>query len=201
MKNKKLTIIYIAIACLVLLAVGVTIAYFSSESEFENEFKTGVYSIEATEEFESPQGWTPGTETPKTLEITNKGDLPVRVRVSYTEKWETNTDPATTLSLKKDGQDVAIINFDNTTDWTKIGNYYYYNNIITKNQKTTSFIKSVTFNPIVDLSVTCTSSNGGKTQTCSSAQDDYGNATYTLTIKVETIQADGASEVWGVNFD
>ena len=201
MKNKKLTIIFIGIAALVLLAIGITIAYFSSQAEFSNQFKTVIYKVEATEDFESPNGWTPGTETPKTLIVTNKGDVAVRVRVSYTEKWVKNDDPTVELPLKKNGENVAIINFDNASSWTKDGNYYYYNAILNKNEATNSFIRSVTFNPNVDLSVTCTSSANGKTQTCESATDDYGNATYTLKIKAETIQAEAATSTWGHTYN
>ena len=199
-KDRKLLIIFVTIASLVLVGIGITIAYFSSRGEFVNQFKTAIYKVKATEQFESPEGWTPGTETPKTVVVTNEGDVPVRVRVSYTEKWETNTTPATLLPLQKEGQNVAVINFDNASDWVKDGNYYYYKNILNKNASSSSFIKSVTFNPIVDLSVTCTQSNGGKTQTCASATDDYGNATYILKINVETIQADAATSVWGHTF-
>ena len=200
-KEKKLLIIFVTIASVALIGIGITIAYFSSQGEFVNQFKTAVYRIVATEEFDSPLGWTPGTETSKTLVVRNDGDVPVRVRVSYTEKWETNTTPATLLSLTKDNESVAIINFDNTTDWIKDGNYYYYKNVVIKNGTTSSFIRSVTFNPIIDLSVSCQPSNGGKTQTCQSNTDDYGNATYTLKIKVETIQEDAAESVWGHSFD
>ena len=198
MNNRKLTSMFVLIAALVLVGISLTFAYFTSNTEFENEFHTGYYKVEAVEDFVSPEGWMPGDETNKTLVVTNKGNVPVKVRVSYTEKWETNETPATSLSLTKGGVRVAVINFDNTSDWTHTGDYYYYVGTLATNESTSSFIKSVTFNPVVDLSVTCETSADGKKQTCASATDDYGNATYILTINVETIQADAASEVWGI---
>jgi signal peptidase I len=56
----------------------------------------------------------------------------------------------------------------------------YYDKVIPKGTKTSSFIRSVTLNPDLDLNST------------------YIDATYTLNIIVDTIQADGATEEWGI---
>ena len=143
-KNRK-PLIAIALALLVGL-VGGTIAYFTSEATFSNQFKTKPYSTEITETFVSPDNWTPGTTTDKTVIAKNTGDVDVAVRVSYTEEWkDASNNP---LSLTTDGVTAAVINFadDLNSKWTHDGNYYYYKTKLTKNQSTTSIIQSVTFN-------------------------------------------------------
>lgn len=76
---------------------------------------------------------------------------------------------------------VAIINFVENSEWVlHTDGYYYYNKVIPKGTKTSSFIESVTLNPDLDLNST------------------YIDATYTLNITVDTIQADGATDEWGI---
>lgn len=190
------------IALLLLAVVGVvggTFAYFTNEATFKNEFQTSTYQTEATETFTAPTNWKPGDTTPKTVVVTNKGDVPVAVRVSYTEKWVA-ADGTTELPLQSDGKDVAVINFANQADWTKTGNYYYYKDkaAVAKDASTSSFIESVTFNEEIVPEMTCTETTGTGTKTvsCAPAEGSYSGATYTLDIKVETIQQDAAATVW-----
>jgi len=194
--NKKITIIFILVSFAILVGVGVTFAYFTSSTDFENEFQTGLYQTEATETFTSPQNWMPGDETPKELTITNTGNVDVKARVCISEEWTSSNDD--TLPNEVNGESMAIINLDNTSDWTKKGNCYEYNDVLEPNDVTSSFIQSVTFNPnaTADLNCTTTTSNGTTTKTCTSSGDGYDNATYKLTLRVETVQANKASELW-----
>ena len=198
-KNRK-PLIAIALALLVGL-VGGTIAYFTSEATFNNQFKTKPYSTEITETFVSPDNWTPGTTTDKTVIAKNTGDVDVAVRVSYTEEWkDASNNP---LSLTTDGVTAAVINFADDLDskWTHDGNYYYYKTKLTKNQSTTSFIQSVTFNEDVTLTANpaCETNQAGNTVTCSTQAGGYAGGTYTLTIKVETVQFDAYQEAWSTS--
>ena len=202
------------IALLVIAIVGVvggTFAYFTSTTEFENRFQTKPYSTEVSEEFTSPTNWTPGTTTAKTVIAKNTGDIDVAVRVSYTETWKGNAGSGSTLSgnitvgeaPNTTTERAAIINFANTSDWQKEGNYYYYKHKLSKNQQTNSFISGVTFNPNVTASLNCvtddTTTPGTITETCTSAGNGYDNAQYTLTISVQTIQFDGYQTGWGTS--
>ena len=200
MKDNKIKITFILFATLLLLGiVGFTIAYFSDNYTFDNLFSSAVYQTTATETFTSPESWVPGDTTPKEVTVTNTGNIPVKVRVSYTENWESaNGKP---LSNEVNGESIAIINLDNTDKWTKQGRYYYYNDELDPNEATESFISGVTFNPNVEINLNCvtTTNNGTKTKTCSSNGDDYNNATYTLTLHIETVQADMVDEVWDVD--
>ena len=159
-KSKKSLVALLLVA--VLGIVGVTIAYFTSTDTFENVFGTKPYSMEVVETFESPDDWTPGTTTNKTVIATNKGDVEAAVRVSYTESWvDANGDPLSlTDSATPTPNRAAIINFasDLSTKWTKSTeggkDYYYYKTKLAKNASTTSLIESVTFNPAVTISTT-----------------------------------------------
>ena len=189
MKNKK-SLVAIVLLFLFLL-IGATIAYFQSSASFENEFNTGKYKIVTKEVFESPSNWQPGEEIPKTITTKNEGTIPAAVRVSFTEKWE-DSDGNDITNQIDDG--TAIINLDNTSDWTKDGNYYYYNYSLEPGGVTSSFIKSVTLNP--DLNdVSCTSSQDGKGQRCISTNKVNGSK-YTLTLTKETVQYDSYKELW-----
>ena len=193
MKDKKIVILFIlAMTTSLIGIVGFTIAYFTSSTDFENEFQTGIYQTTATEVFESPQNWLPGDTEPKTLTITNTGNVDVKARVCLSEEWTSSSDEP--LPNVVDGERMAIINLANTSDWTKKGNCYEYNDTLEPNDTTSSFIESVTFNPLAEADIECTTN--GNTKECISTGNGYDNATYKLTLRVETVQADKASVVW-----
>lgn len=158
MKNKKSLIAIIAV--LLVVVIGATFAYFQSSASFENLFTTGTYKVVTTEVFESPTNWAPGEEIPKIITSTNEGTIPAAVRVSYTEQWldENNQDITNQVD-----EGTAIINFDNTSDWELVDNYYYYKYILEPGDMTSSFIRSVTLNPNLN-GVTCTTSQDEKTK-------------------------------------
>ena len=198
-KNKRRgkTLLLAGISALTIL--GGTLAYFTTSDEIANTFVTSKYGAQIVETFTSPTNWTPGTTTSKTVIAKNTGNLDMAVRASYTESWESEN--GTALSLKDDNNNVAaIINFN--SGWTKADDGYYYygsKSSLTKvesGQSSTSFISGVTFNPNIQAVLRKTTSADGKTITYSSDGTGYDGATYTLTIKVETIQYDQASTAW-----
>jgi len=207
MEKKKKLIIALALVA-VIGVIGGAYAFFQTSNLFANIFQTSTYKTSVTETFTSPTDWKPGDETAKTVIATNEGSVPIAVRVSYTESWTSaNGD---TLALKQnttDTDNVAIINFDNTADWTETDcngtTYYYYKSDLATGESTSSFIKSVTFNEDTVVNdatgMSCTedtSVDGQITKTCQSTGDGYAGATYTLNILVETVQADAKDEVW-----
>ena len=192
MENKK-SLIALALVALVGI-VGGTFAYFTSSTTLTNEFETGTYSTSVTEEFVSPDNWTPGTTTKKTVNVTNNGSVEVAVRASYTEKWLA-ADKTTVLSGTRDGEKVA--QFTIGSDWElATDGYYYYKGTLATGQTSNDFISSVTFNPNFELEegtdIECTTSTvDGKTiSSCTSLTSGYAGATYSLDITIETIQAD-----------
>lgn len=158
-KNKKSLIALAVIA--IVGVIGGTFAYYTSTASFDNIFKTKPYSTEFTEEFESPEDWTPGTTTSKKVFAKNTGDVDVAVRASYTEKWVNAN--GNTIENTQGDVSAAVINFANTADWKKEGNYYYYTKKLTKGETTSSFIESVTFNSDVEASVNCVTEGNKKT--------------------------------------
>ena len=212
---KKKNLIMILLIALIGI-IGVTIAYFSSTTTFENEFQTKEYGTTYQEEFVSPDNWLPGDTTNKTVIVTNSGQVDEAVRISYTEEWIPNDKNATLTGwIHADGtksnhtteeelatdERAAVINFTNNSDWTKVGDYYYYNYRLAPGQTTDSLIESVTFNASTKLGDTCTplTSNGTTTITCNSSGSDYDNAKYTLTFKIETVQFNKYKNIWNSN--
>ena len=94
---------------------------------------------------------------------------------------------------------------DLATKWTKSTeggkDYYYYKTKLAKNESTSSLIKSVTFNPNVTISTqeNCVENATTHTKTCTTTATGYAGGTYTLTVKVETVQFDQYKDVWSTN--
>ncbi len=201
-KNKK-PLVFIALLFSVLLIVGGTIAYYTSSDTFENEFDTGTYKIETQEAFVSPDNWTPGTTTEKTIIATNKGNTMAAVRIKLEESWKDENGGS--LPLLKEGVPAAIINFspDKDVKWIYQDGYYYYVRPLDENESTTSLLESVTFNPDLDISVNsnCTTDSVAGTKTCTTETTGYAGGKYTLQIEVETAQYDKYKEIWNTNVD
>lgn len=204
--NKKPLVALLLIA--IIGVVGGTFAYFTSTDTFTNLFATKPYIMEVVETFTSPDNWTPGTTTPKTVVATNKGDVDAAVRVSLSEGWVDSN--GSTLSLTDSAnRSAAIINFasDLSTAWTKITengtDYYYYNTKLSKGESSSSLIDSVTFNPKVTIASTneCDTTTVAGKQTCTTTTSGYAGGKYTLTITVETVQYDQYKTAWNTTAD
>ncbi len=221
MKNKKPLVALGALAVVGLVAG--TIAYFTSQATFDNVFTTATYKTKSEETFTSPDNWTPGTTTPKSVLTTNEGNIPVAVRATYTDQWyDKDYDRAKTVaenaSHMVDSQTIAdvvaglpqgeTITTINTvsgagTDWIESGGYYYYHESLLPDTTTaSSFIQSVTLNEHLPVNAECsvdpTQSTASKTvKVCTTEIAGLGKATYVLTITVETVQYDRYHDVWG----
>lgn len=197
MKNKKSLIALVAL--LVVGVVGATFAYYTNTATFENEFTTGKYEASFTETFKSPKDWTPGTTTEKKVVVTNTGNVDLVARVSYEEKWTSANNTDITNQATVGSEKIAL--FTPTDNWLAGGDgYYYYSEVIAAGNSSTPFIESVTFNPnfvlVEERDYTCAldpnAAAGTIVQKCVNTETGFAGATYTLTIKVETIQADAA---------
>ena len=204
--NSKRTI-YILILILTIGIVGLTIAYFSNSTSIDNTFSTKDYGTTVDEEFVSPSNWLPGTTTPKTLTVTNSGSVDEAVRVSYVETWTSaNSSTEGNLPLTQNGNDVAVINWANPSDWTKVTEggvvYWYYNYKLSPTEVTSSLLESVTFNSAITNSSNCVTTEpqaGTKVITCNSTGDGYDGATYKLKFNVETVQYNEYVNAWGTS--
>ena len=165
MQNKKSVIALTLIG--VIGIIGLTFAYFLSSTDVDNEFNTADYGTTITEEFVSPDNWVPGATEEKRVYVTNIGEVPVAVRISYTESWTSLNGDSLDLTFRKGNKDIAAANFEFGDDfvynWVKSTengvDYYYYNAILDSGEETTDFIKSITFNPNVPSTANCTETN------------------------------------------
>jgi len=202
MKNKKSLVALVLVA--ILGIVGVTIAYFTSTDTFTNIFRTKPYQVQTVDIFESPSDWTPGSTTSKQVFVNNTGNVTAAVRISYTESWKDASNNALPLT---DGENnaAAIINFagDWANNWTKKTesgvDYYYYKTGLKPSYSTPALIESVTFNPAVEITTTKDCETVDEVTTCTTSSGGYAGGTYTLTIKVETVQFDQYQTAWGTN--
>jgi alternate signal-mediated exported protein len=200
MKNKKSLIGLVAL--LLVGAISGTFAYFTTTKTFENIFATENYKTTVSETFESPEDWAPGTTTEKVVNVTNECDVEVAVRVKLEQSWM-NGNKELALTQTTDGTpwDVAVINFTNADKWELKDGYYYYKEVLEKNEATLPLFNSVTYNSKMTdelAGIVCTDEIVGNTttQTCESGEG-YAGATYTLKVTVETIQADASTSEWG----
>ena len=203
-KNKKPLVMGLFIVLLGI--IGSTIAYYTSNTTFTNEFNTGKYIIESSETFESPDNWMPGDQTSKQLVVTNQGTIPAAVRVYFEESWiDKDGNP---LPLYVNTNPVSIINFSNNSQdfWYKtcddLNNsqkYYYYYKVLNPNESTKPIIDSVLFNPNIQINdnVVCTNDDETHTQVCTSTFGGYTGGKYTLTVHMETVQYNKYHEIWG----
>lgn len=195
--NRKKLLIVGGISLFTIL--GGTLAYFTTSSNITNVFNTAKYETQIVEEFVSPDNWTPGTTTDKTIKITNRGSIDMALRATYTEKWVNANGEQLSLS-DSENNTAAIIHFDNS--WTKSEDgYYYYGSKeeltkLSPEQTSSSFITGVTFNENIKANLNTDVSEDGKTITITSTGDGYDDAVYTLTVKIDTIQYDQANNVW-----
>ena len=182
-KRKFLPIL--AVSILALLGLGGVIAYNTDSVFFANLFHLNHYEAQYVETFESPDDWKTCQEVPKTVITKNNSTAPFKVRLNYDEYWRNKEDNAN-LPLEKDGETLAIINFQNEDDWELRGNWYYYKQDVQPGESTTSLFKSVTLNCESNLALdnVCHATETG--YVCEKPEDDYENAKYHLNITVQT---------------
>ena len=194
-KRKKLLLI---LGVSIFTVIGGTLAYFTTSSSIPNMFKSGLYQETIHEKFVSPTNWTPGTTTKKEVTVTNTGDVDMAVRASVEERWVSKN--GTTLPNRINNEGVALLNLND--GWTKDNDGYYYygskDNLtkLSSGDESSSFISGVTFNPNINANLVANTSSDGKTITYTSTGDGYDDATYTLTVKLDTIQYDQANNAW-----
>lgn len=197
-KNKKRKLLIVSGISL-LTIIGGTLAYFTTSTSIGNKFKVALYQNTIKETFESPSTWTPGTTTEKEIVLTNTGNIDMAVRASFTEKWVNANGEELSLKDENNNQ-AAIINFNENWEKAEDGYYYYGSKsnmtVVGPNETTTSLISGVTFNSEIEASLEETISDDGSTITYTSTGEGYDDATYTLTINIDTIQYDQASNIW-----
>ena len=197
MKNKRILIMSLLIIAIGI--IGFTVAYFYHSIVTDSQFKVAKFGVTIDETFQSPNDWEPGDVTEKIVYASNSGNADIAVRIYLDEQWISAD--GSILANTQDGKSIAVVNLVHTKDWIKIGNYYYYKYRLKRNERTSDFMKSVTFNDEVDFSANCEFLNTYYAGNCSYTTGDYYGATYTLNITIETIQFDNYKDIWGSNIN
>ena len=100
--NKRTKVAISALMVLVLIAA--TWAYFTSESEIDNNFNTlGQYGMETIEKFIPDQDIEPGVTVEKEVGVKNTGDGGLVVRVRLDEKWAREGSELIAISSENNG--------------------------------------------------------------------------------------------------
>lgn len=181
-------------------AIGWTIAYSRDQTIFNNDFELAKGEVTYTETFKSPDNWKSCDEVSKELVITNNSDVPVNARFKMKGYWKKNGSTSTNqnneISPVINGQEVAIVNFQNENDWEQKGEWYEYKNVLQKGESTSSLLKSVTLSCDLNLSGEVSYSQDGKTSI--SGESIYNNARYKLDLTAQTIASNQKTDAWSM---
>lgn len=162
----------IAAMALVLSLIGFgTLAFFTDSEEATNVITAGNIDIDlhdlGEDELPFPAngigGVMPGSSVTKVVNVENTGDHPAFVRVRLTQ-----------AIVAAEGVE-AQLNFDNitlnldTVNWTKSGDWYYFNSILAPGEFTTDLFTAVAFGTALG--------------------NDYMNAVITIDVEAQGVQS------------
>lgn len=143
MRKKAFALALVAI--LLSLCVYGTVAYFVSEDTQRNVITAGSVSIDLVEkdaegnDFRNPIGVVPGTAVDKIVTVENTGDNPCWVRISIDKSIELVEGVAGEA-------DLSLVKFDlDLQNWTKQGDFYYYNKPLEAGSSTEPLFRTVIF--------------------------------------------------------
>ena len=175
MNKKKLLTMVLALVLIGAVGVGATLAYFTDNDSATNVVTMGHVNIELTEEEwtygeTGITGVTPGQKIAKDPTISlvgNSLDAFVRIKLEVTGFDGVENADAYKAEILED----LVLG----EGWTKVGNYYYYAEKLTKdNASTTALFESVT----IPYEWT----------------NDVANATFNILVSAEAIQADNLAD-------
>lgn len=131
--KKKIAALVLVIALAATAVIGGTLAYFTDTDEAENVFTVGNVDIALTEtEWVEPTDPVyPGQTLPKNPTVVNNGSNPCYVRIKVEG-----------LDALGAGNDITLN--DLSVNWTKNGDYYYYNTVLDVDTSTDALFASIT---------------------------------------------------------
>lgn len=150
------------VAVLLVTVIGGTFAYFSQTDTAENFLKVKNYDSNLTEDFNPPpDGFTPEVVVDKVVGVSNTGEIPMLVRITYAEFWDAAINAGLVL-----GNPVAGIYDGDTemdslvrklagTGWTYGGDgYFYYMSVLAPGASTGAFITGIELKQAAVVSTT-----------------------------------------------
>lgn len=198
MKNKKRLVLSL-LALATVAFIGGVIAYSTDRSIIENIFGLATYRTVNTETFTSPTDWSACQEIPKTVTLKNESTVPIAARVKYEESWIASNH-TTELPLVNNGVRMAVVKLHSPDKWVlnEDDGYYYYYHLLEPGEVTDSFLESVTLDCGANLGTDgfnqCTTANGQTV--CTTPDNDYAGAIYTLRAVLDSLQGNVAEEEW-----
>lgn len=174
--KKKILSVTLALALAAVAVIGGTLAYFTDKDQADNVFTVGNVGIDLTEpnwegegSKDAPEAY-PGEALAKDPTVTNDGKNPAFVRIKV-EGWDCLA-PAGEITYRTD-----YVNGKLGTDWeyNEADGYFYYTKVLEAGATTDAL-----FDQIV-MPTDLTNGYDGE---------------YTLTVKAEAVQAQGAKPSW-----
>ena len=126
---KKASALTIAIILILVMAIGGTVAFLVANTDpITNRFTPAVVTSEVNEEFNSDN-------TVKTsATVKNTGDIPAYIRVAVV---------ANTIDKDRNVTGTADVSDKLSSEkWTKLGDYYYYNEVVAPGDSTFNLLKA-----------------------------------------------------------
>ncbi|WP_193708248.1 TasA family protein [Alkalibaculum sporogenes] len=174
--KKNITILVSSVLVIALVIGGATMAWFTSGAEANNVFTTGSVDITLNDEFplDGIQNVNPGDWYQKDVSVTSNGSKQTYVRVRFTPEW-TSAQERVSLPINNIVPDL------NTDDWVRVGNWFYYKEILNQEETTELLLSGITF-------------DGKKTD------NRYKGATFEIDIEVQAVQAShyAFQDEWGI---
>lgn len=159
--SKKPLTLFVALVLLLTLAVGGSLAWLVSNDDVTNSMVPGEVPITIHENFD-------GT-TKSDVYVTNDGNIQAFIRVAIIANAVDEQGNVTTGT--------APVYNVNTSKWTQIGNYYYYNGIVEPKGNTDAlFTDSVEVNGEINILAESIQVLGGVTSDGSASVDAWGVA-------------------------
>ena len=203
---KRINTVLLSLLLLTALGlIGTTYAFYSSSSSIQNMLITKNSDILILDYFNLKDLWLPGETKEKAVWFGNQSEHDQVIRFKVTTSWFDNN--GTPQDLEDDSEwnytgsyspAPLTVNWTNEITgsnpaWTKIGDYYYYNQVLSK--KTGS---SPTVTPIVIDSVTFSPALCN----CAHLDDDFSNKACRISIRMESlaVNSEHTKAAWKVSF-
>lgn len=147
MAKKRLILLLVSLSLILAAGVGVTLALIIDQSDdVENVFEPSRVSCAVVEKINGSEETTGGTATTidevtlkKDVQIKNTGDTDAYIRAAIIVNWK-KADGTVWAQAPADEDYTMTIG----SDWTKIGDFYYYKSSVIPGDTTTNLIVSAT---------------------------------------------------------
>lgn len=185
MKNKKVkTATLIALAVIFTASIASFAAlYWYEKGKTVNKVTLATVRGEIIEDYTQNPVIYPGEEVTKSVTIKNTGTVDSIARVNLNLAWGTvDPDSGSFISDNELSTENIEIQY-NENDWKKIGEYYYYKDVLAPNEKTTPLMESFKLDGF-------------------STGNAYAGLTGHILVKMEILQAAGGAEgSWQITYE